>query len=1007
MADASLGTAVLRTRLDNSGLRAGLTTAQTEVQRTFTDVNGRLRDANGRFVKLGDDGAAAFGKVGDGARRAMPSFEAVGQKFTQLGETLTGLGTKLSVFVTAPLTAIAGLGIRSAMQLETFSASLRVLIGDAERANRVFDELYEFSANVPFDWRTISEGTRVLAAFGTEAEQIVPTLSMIGDIASGTQSDLVGLAEIYGRVQVTGRLSMQEVNSLALRGVPIYTELAKVVGVSTEEVRGLISTGTIGFPQLQQVFTNLTSSGGQFFGMMEAQAEITQGRLNRLKDSFEQVTDVIGVRLLPAFDRLIAIGQSASDWFVNLDESTQSTLVTIGTLAAAIGPLTLAFGGLLTVIGKIPAALTAVRAGMTLLRTTMLPFLGPAGILIGAALAYTALSNAFDAGRSAREQAQASFDALVGRMESYRQALNITSEAERQAAEENLARQRRVLEVTIQHQQAFVRALEADVIAFANKGFFGQLFSFGEANVNLNALDQAEGQLRGLLRELGQIDTTLEEVRAWTPGSTSPSLPAPVVSGGTVSLPGLPPEAIKTVETVFSELGEAGARSVAETTRLIAAGLDEAEATEADLRRRIGLLSSTQATLLRDFYDEVTDAQLGYLIQRQRELQAELQSVLNPAQAGRYIPNATEPGGAIPESILGPVMLPFRDTPEGIIPALVGEMDPAAIQAARDSLSDYQKALEELGRVGRETAVFQRELAAAIADPFGTALRDAMREQAGRDRNGPDPIGRSGASGPTDEENFIRGLMVEYEAAEQAASEARRSLNNYNLSLEEMARRGREASVAQREAAQAQAELTAALRAQKEELRAQPYDPFAGFTSPSRFGDGGNAPGGSRLQEWADKQQEAANRFAEVVVNAGFRFTDSLINAIRSGDIGAAFKAVLGAGQSIIGGMNLGSLSFLGGSIGIAGLISGVLGIIGSLIGGGRSSDEQRRREMAQQSRSVPAVNINFTMNQENRIEASLAGANLEATMRRVTVTAMEDFWARSGIEARLAKLGV
>src|SRR5690606_773698 len=146
------------------------------------------------------------------------------------------------------------------------------------------------------------EATRVLAAFGTEVEDIVPSLSRLVAIAAGTQSDLASLAEIYGRVLVTGRMSMNEVNQLAARGIPIYTELANILGVSADKVRELVSQGKIGFPELQAVIQNLTSEGGKFFGMMDAQADTVQGRLNRLKDSFEQVTDIIGERLLPVFD---------------------------------------------------------------------------------------------------------------------------------------------------------------------------------------------------------------------------------------------------------------------------------------------------------------------------------------------------------------------------------------------------------------------------------------------------------------------------------------------------------------------------------------------------------------------------------------------------------------------------------------------------------------------------------------------------------------------------------
>src|SRR5690606_26136408 len=123
--------AVLRLTLDAPGLKAGDAQARGETDRAVRDITQRL-DSIGRGMQT--------------------------------------LGRRMSLFITAPLTAIGAVGVKSAMQLETFAASLNVLIGDAERANRVFDELYEFSASTTFEWKSLMEGTRVLAAFGTEAE---------------------------------------------------------------------------------------------------------------------------------------------------------------------------------------------------------------------------------------------------------------------------------------------------------------------------------------------------------------------------------------------------------------------------------------------------------------------------------------------------------------------------------------------------------------------------------------------------------------------------------------------------------------------------------------------------------------------------------------------------------------------------------------------------------------------------------------------------------------------
>lgn len=316
------------------------------------------------------------------------SIEKQAFDFEKLGGQLTKFGGALSLGVTAPLTALAGVGVASAMQLETFAASLEVLIGEAEAANQVFEELYEFSAVVPFDWRSLTEGTRTLAAFGIEADAIVDTLGMLGDVAAGTQSRIQDLAQIYGRVQVTGRAGMEEINRLADRGIPVYTALADMLNVTAGEVRELVSAGMIGFPEIERLFQDLTSAGGQFHGMMEAVGSTTQGRLNTLRDTFEQVTDLIGEALLPTVNRLIGAAQAATDWFINLDEGAQGFAIALGMVLAGTGPLLLALGGIVTAAPKILAFFHA-------LRLALIPLGGPAGLIIGLAVAVGTLAVAF------------------------------------------------------------------------------------------------------------------------------------------------------------------------------------------------------------------------------------------------------------------------------------------------------------------------------------------------------------------------------------------------------------------------------------------------------------------------------------------------------------------------------------------------------------------------------------------------------------------------------------
>lgn len=133
----------------------------------------------------------------------------------------------------------------------------------------------------------------------------------------------------------------------------------------------------------------------------------------------------------------------------------------------------------------------------------------------------------------------------------------------------------------------------------------------------------------------------------------------------------------------------------------------------------------------------------------------------------------------------------------------------------------------------------------------------------------------------------------------------------------------------------------------------------------------------AEAQRILDERERAEQRFAETVAGAAFSFTENLIGAIRSGDIGEAFRAALGAGQSILGSASLGSLPFLGGSLGIGALLSGVLGIFAALIPRG-AGESEATRALGASTRGAPAVELNFTVNQSLNI-ASLTGSDRRA----------------------------
>lgn len=190
------------------------------------------------------------------------------------------------------------MGIEFDSTMQQNKIAFETMLGSAEKANTLLGELSTLAASTPFEFPELASSAKALAAFGVEASDIPKKLKEIGDISAGVGANVGELAEIYGKAKTQGRLFAEDINQLTGRGIPIIQELAKQFGVSDSEVKKLVEDGKIGFPQLEKAFTSLTSSGGKFSGMMEAQSKSFAGMMSTLKDNVQMT---FGKILEPAF----------------------------------------------------------------------------------------------------------------------------------------------------------------------------------------------------------------------------------------------------------------------------------------------------------------------------------------------------------------------------------------------------------------------------------------------------------------------------------------------------------------------------------------------------------------------------------------------------------------------------------------------------------------------------------------------------------------------------------
>ena len=212
-------------------------------------------------------------------------------------------------------------------QLEiAFSTMLR----SKSQADTLIASLVQEAGTTPFGLKDLAAGAKQLLAYGSSAGSVVGELRMLGDVASGVSAPIQDLVYLYGTLRTQGRAYATDIRQFAGRGIPIYAELAKVLGINVDKVNEFVEGGKVGFKQVEQAFKNMTSSGGLFAGLMDAQSKSLLGLKERLADAWDVMLNEIGKKNQDVAAELLT---TASDVVANY----QQVIDIIGVVAATYG----------------------------------------------------------------------------------------------------------------------------------------------------------------------------------------------------------------------------------------------------------------------------------------------------------------------------------------------------------------------------------------------------------------------------------------------------------------------------------------------------------------------------------------------------------------------------------------------------------------------------------------------------------------------------------------------
>lgn len=365
------------------GLSVGTVTAKFKAD--VTDLKNGVSQAKSSMASLG----TSMNSIGSG----ISSFFS---KAGQQAQALTSAINTTAMVGGAALGALGAVAIKGAADFEQTKIALTTMMGSAEDAGNLLQDIAKFAAATPFEMPELANTTKQLMAFGFTANEAVSGMKTLGDISAGLNVPIGDLAYLLGTLKAQGKAMTIDIRQFAMRGLPIYDALAKVMGVAKDKVADLVTEGKVGFPEVNKALESMVAEGGKFHGSMAAQATSLKGLWSTLSDTIGfTMREILGINLKgevregSIFDILRT---KAASFIEFLDSKKEAIAAFFSGMVSSIQAI-----GQSPMFQMLVDGLQALVVWIAANKDTLLPFLQGLGVALAAIYIVTTIAGAIAA----------------------------------------------------------------------------------------------------------------------------------------------------------------------------------------------------------------------------------------------------------------------------------------------------------------------------------------------------------------------------------------------------------------------------------------------------------------------------------------------------------------------------------------------------------------------------------------------------------------------------------
>ena len=318
-------------------------------------------------------------KVGVNTDAFSKGLKKIERRAARLSKSMKKTGRALTTNLTLPLVAFGAAGLKAFDEQQKAIAQVEAgLKSTANVAGFTSKELQKMASDLQKtslfgDEDILKNATAQLLTFtNITGEQFAKTQELALDLATRLDGDLKSSSIMLGKALND---PVANLSALSRAGIQFSVDQKEVIN-SLVETGNLAEAQTIILEELEK----------QYGGSAEAARNAGLGPVQALGNTFSDLSEQIGARLLPVVQNFAEFLVNLMEKFDKLDEGTKDTIVTLGLVLAIIGPVIL-------IVAQLVSAFIAITRAIRIARIAMIKFnavlvANPVGVIVLAIIAF-------------------------------------------------------------------------------------------------------------------------------------------------------------------------------------------------------------------------------------------------------------------------------------------------------------------------------------------------------------------------------------------------------------------------------------------------------------------------------------------------------------------------------------------------------------------------------------------------------------------------------------------